>query len=230
MLYVVKNTAKSGSVFVGLRGLQTLKPGQSKTVELNDADRGNADLITLEHNKELSVEEFKGPVPKADSEPATKAELDAELKTRNESRTKTGAESEAEAKTRLLARAKIEARTGLGAEPEGDKRARIEAAGPPGETDEQKKTRVDAEMAKPGPLGYAAETKAKAESHGDEGDKKARPEGEPGFVEGTPSGYSTTGPGYETTNPGQHVPLEGEPGFVEGSHPTGLPGLPHNEG
>lgn len=93
-LYTIKNTTKSGSVHVGVRGVNTLGPGKSKVVELSDADRYHPDIVTLSSQGHISVDAFDEKVAKAE---AAKAESDA--KTKAEAEAKAKAKDEAAAKS-----------------------------------------------------------------------------------------------------------------------------------
>lgn len=72
-LYEIENVSKNGHVFIGLRGVQTLKPGQKKTVDLSDADRYGPDIVALEgdHIKVSSTKNLpsKAPEPKKEEDP-----------------------------------------------------------------------------------------------------------------------------------------------------------------
>jgi hypothetical protein len=60
-LFEIENVSSNGHVFVSLRGVQTLKPGQKKVVNIADADRYHPDIVALEgaHLKVTPVDEEK---------------------------------------------------------------------------------------------------------------------------------------------------------------------------
>lgn len=60
MLYEIENVSKNGHVFVELRGVQTLKPGQKKIAELSDADRYAPSIVALE-GEHLELRPYKAP-------------------------------------------------------------------------------------------------------------------------------------------------------------------------
>lgn len=69
-LYEIKNVSKNGHVFVEVRGVQTLKPGGKKVVELSDADRYHPNIVSLEGDH-IEVTPYK---PEAKEPPAKKPE------------------------------------------------------------------------------------------------------------------------------------------------------------
>lgn len=74
-LYEIENVSKNGHVFVSLRGVQTLKPGQKKVVELSEADRGHPDIVSLE-GEHLEVRPFtRAPKPEKKTEEPKKDEV-----------------------------------------------------------------------------------------------------------------------------------------------------------
>lgn len=59
-LYEIENISKNGHVFMELRGVQTLKPGQKKVVELSDADRFSPGIVALE-GEHIEVRSYTKP-------------------------------------------------------------------------------------------------------------------------------------------------------------------------
>lgn len=82
-LYEIENVSKSGHVFVGLRGIQTLKPGQKKIIELSDADRNGPEIVALEgEHVEIRAAkrvEKKAEEKKAEEKPSTEPPKKEEL-------------------------------------------------------------------------------------------------------------------------------------------------------